>query len=233
MCSGDRYPYQAMKLMLKRLGVQAIKTSPQTLLPVDIYNNVKIPEFDPIHAQQALTRFFSALKRSQESSDGATLQQIMKTQFGFWLEKHPSLIPNAGNGVFLRGGHADPGVIVAMYPGTLYRPGEAIFFSSLHNRYILKCNDGVYVDGKSNGESWLLFNSFRGSYYADLILSFLFFLSCFCRSLRVHLPILEQPRQLPRDHTNSGHHLDDLSTKEPARDWADCQQWHQPIPTQW
>ncbi|KAG0031978.1 SET domain-containing protein 9 [Podila clonocystis] len=145
--------------MLKRLGVQTVKPSPQTALPVGISNGTKAPEFDPIHAQQVLTRFFGALKRSQESCDGATLQQIMKTRFGFWLEKQPSLIPNAGNGVFLRGGRADPGAIVAMYPGTLYRPGEAIFFNSLHNHYILKCNDGVYVDGKSNGLSGSIYRS--------------------------------------------------------------------------
>lgn len=144
--------------MLKRLGIQTAKTAPQTLLPIDIQNSACIPAFDPIHTQQALTSFFGALKRSRETN-GATMQQIMKAQFGFWLEKHPSLIPNAGDGVFLRGGRADPGAIVAMYPGTLYRPGEAIFFNSLHNRYILKCNDGIYVDGKANGESWPLLST--------------------------------------------------------------------------
>ncbi|KAG0337014.1 SET domain-containing protein 9 [Podila horticola] len=147
-----------MKLMLKRLGIQTAKTAPQTLLPIDIQNSARIPAFDPIHTQQALTSFFGALKRSRETS-GATMQQIMKAQFGFWLEKHPSLIPNAGDGVFLRGGRADPGAIVAMYPGTLYRPGEAIFFNSLHNRYILKCNDGIYVDGKANGLSGSIYRS--------------------------------------------------------------------------
>ncbi|KAF9315750.1 SET domain-containing protein 9 [Podila horticola] len=147
-----------MKLMLKRLGIQTAKTAPQTLLPIDIQNSARIPAFDPIHTQQALTSFFGALKRSRETN-GATMQQIMKAQFGFWLEKHPSLIPNAGDGVFLRGGRADPGAIVAMYPGTLYRPGEAIFFNSLHNRYILKCNDGIYVDGKANGLSGSIYRS--------------------------------------------------------------------------
>ncbi|KAG0215692.1 SET domain-containing protein 9, partial [Mortierella sp. GBA30] len=46
-----------------------------------------------------------------------------------------------------------------MYPGTLYSPGEAIFFNSIQNRYILKCNDGVFVDGKTKGLSGAIFRS--------------------------------------------------------------------------
>ncbi|KAF9112008.1 SET domain-containing protein 9 [Mortierella sp. AM989] len=89
----------------------------------------------------------------------------MHQQLGFYLEVAPSRIPNAGLGVFLRGnksGIVKPGSIVAMYPGTLYRPGEAIFFNSINNRYILKCNDGVYVDGKAKGLSGSIFRSING-----------------------------------------------------------------------
>lgn len=52
-----------------------------------------------------------------------------------------------------------PGTIVGMYPGLLYRPGEAILFNSIQNRYILKCNDGIFVDAKSRGLSGYLYRS--------------------------------------------------------------------------
>ncbi|KAG0288059.1 SET domain-containing protein 9, partial [Linnemannia gamsii] len=88
-------------------------------------------------------------------------------------------ILNSGLGVFLHRRHnpssttsyPDPsttsptipaGTIVALYPGTLYRPGEAIFFNSLQNRYILKCEDGIFVDGKPTGLSGSIFRSVNG-----------------------------------------------------------------------
>ncbi|KAF9079288.1 SET domain-containing protein 9, partial [Mortierella sp. AD031] len=78
----------------------------------------------------------------------------------------PSRIPNAGLGVFLRrrsnNNPLPAGTIVALYPGTLYRPGEAIFFTSLQNRYILKCEDGIFVDGKPTGLSGFIYRSANG-----------------------------------------------------------------------
>lgn len=35
-------------------------------------------------------------------------------------------------------------------------PSEPLLFASLRNRYILKCVDGVYVDGKNTGKYLLL-----------------------------------------------------------------------------
>ncbi|KAG0057235.1 SET domain-containing protein 9 [Gryganskiella cystojenkinii] len=52
-----------------------------------------------------------------------------------------------------------PGTIVGMYPGLLYRPGEAILFNSIQNRYILKCNDGIFVDAKAQGLSGYFYRS--------------------------------------------------------------------------
>ncbi|RUS20540.1 hypothetical protein BC937DRAFT_94989 [Endogone sp. FLAS-F59071] len=98
---------------------------------------------------------------------------------GFWLERRPSRISGAGMlmqqtychyyklpsyllcftlcirfpgyGVFLHG-KARAGDIVCMYPGTIYLPGEPILLVSLRNSYILRCYDGIFVDGKSGGE---------------------------------------------------------------------------------
>jgi hypothetical protein len=35
--------------------------------------------------------------------------------------------------------------------GTVYMPSEPMLFVSLRNRYILKCLDGVFIDGKTTG----------------------------------------------------------------------------------
>jgi hypothetical protein len=38
-------------------------------------------------------------------------------------------------------------------------PAEPIFFASIANQYILKCVDGIYVDGKPTGLSGQVYNS--------------------------------------------------------------------------
>ena len=55
-----------------------------------------------------------------------------------------------GNGVFLNG-QCQAGQIVCLYPGTVYLPFEPLFFASIANSYVLKCFDGLFVDGKSTG----------------------------------------------------------------------------------
>ncbi|OAD65730.1 hypothetical protein PHYBLDRAFT_184092 [Phycomyces blakesleeanus NRRL 1555(-)] len=94
---------------------------------------------------------------------------------GFSVHKQPSVIANAGKynlyrflmmrkvesiclGVFLKG-RCKTGDIVCLYPGTVYLPFEPLLFVSISNRYILKCYDGVFVDGKSTGLSGKVFNS--------------------------------------------------------------------------
>ncbi|KAL0074599.1 hypothetical protein J3Q64DRAFT_1777501 [Phycomyces blakesleeanus] len=77
---------------------------------------------------------------------------------GFSVHKQPSVIANAGLGVFLKG-RCKTGDIVCLYPGTVYLPFEPLLFVSISNRYILKCYDGVFVDGKSTGLSGKVFNS--------------------------------------------------------------------------
>ncbi|KAK3813391.1 MAG: hypothetical protein J3Q66DRAFT_348210 [Benniella sp.] len=161
------YPYQALKLMVQRVRLIAAKST----TPIGPHSPHYHEEpFDPVSARSQLVTLFSALKSSQialvptmdhSGSDESTIRRsILQHQLGFHLEIGPSRIQNAGLGVFLRGHRiARPGVIVAMYPGTLYRPGEAILFNSIRNWYILKCNDSVYVDGKAKGLSGWLFRS--------------------------------------------------------------------------
>ncbi|KAK3810425.1 MAG: hypothetical protein JOS17DRAFT_507361 [Linnemannia elongata] len=151
-------------------------SSSSTLLP--------LPPFDPVQARSHLVSYFSALKQaaaattassSNTQSVPATRTQLTQSNLGFYLSIRTSQIPNSGLGVFLHRHRPTstststktstaipPGTIVALYPGTLYRPGEAIFFNSLQNRYILKCEDGIFVDGKPTGLSGSIFRSVNG-----------------------------------------------------------------------
>jgi len=43
--------------------------------------------------------------------------------------------------------------------GVIYYPGEPILFQSILNQYIIRRNDGVYVDGKGSGLSGFMFRS--------------------------------------------------------------------------
>ena len=79
-------------------------------------------------------------------------------KLGFSLNIVQSSITDAGQGVFLKG-HAHRGTIVALYPGTVYEPGEPLFFASLRNAYVLRCFDGLFVDGKSSGLSRSIYRS--------------------------------------------------------------------------
>ncbi|KAF9146347.1 SET domain-containing protein 9 [Mortierella sp. GBA39] len=144
------------------------------------------PPFDPIQARSHLVSYFTVLKQAAAVAASPTTQsipatrtQLTQSHLGFYLSIRPSQIPNSGLGVFLHRHdrhHHYPtstststkpptiptGTIVALYPGTLYHPGEAIFFNSLQNRYILKCEDGIFVDGKPTGLSGSIFRSANG-----------------------------------------------------------------------
>lgn len=51
---------------------------------------------------------------------------------------------------------------MCLYPGTVYQPFEPLLFVSIANSYILKCFDGIFVDGKKtgNGSSGVMIISF-------------------------------------------------------------------------
>jgi len=80
--------------------------------------------------------------------------------FGFELEIKPSNI--AGRGVFLKRGRIKQHKLVALYPGTVYYPGEPVFFQSIRNHVMLECLDGVYIDGKHEGLSRSIYKSCEG-----------------------------------------------------------------------
>ena len=48
---------------------------------------------------------------------------------------------------------------ITLYPGTVYRPSDALFFQSIGNPYIFRCSDGIMVDGNNRGISRSLHKS--------------------------------------------------------------------------
>ena len=59
--------------------------------------------------------------------------------------------------MFVSKGSVEKGQMVALYPGTLYFPGEPMLIASFGNQYILRCSDGMLVDGKHTGVSKCIF----------------------------------------------------------------------------
>lgn len=49
-----------------------------------------------------------------------------------------------------------------MYPGTVYEPHQPIFFQSVMNPYILRCSDGVCIDGNHRRISGAIYRSLHG-----------------------------------------------------------------------
>ena len=80
-------------------------------------------------------------------------KETLLSEWGYSIGRHHSNIPGAGRGVFVTDGVVRSGQIVALYPGTLYHPGERLLIQSIRNPFILRCSDGVMVDGRDTGLS--------------------------------------------------------------------------------
>jgi len=89
-------------------------------------------------------------------------RHAVESSSGFTIAKWKSSIPGAGNGVYVESGVVRKGSIAALYPGTVYHPSEPLFFQSLGNSFILRCVDGIYVDGNDRGISARLYRSAAG-----------------------------------------------------------------------
>ena len=61
--------------------------------------------------------------------------------------------------MFVTEGRAPEGTLVAIYPGTVYLPFDPLLLVSIRNPYLLRCCDGMFIDGKSRGLSGLLYRS--------------------------------------------------------------------------
>ena len=85
---------------------------------------------------------------------------VLLRQWGFELSVRPSLLgEEAGLGVFVSRGSVPAGATAALYPGTVYEPGQPVLLQSVANQYILRCSDGIMVDGNNRGVSRMVFSS--------------------------------------------------------------------------
>lgn len=94
-----------------------------------------------------------ALGDSGEDQAAQWSREFLLSEWGYYIDRHHSNIPGAGKGVFVTDGVVRRGQVVALYPGTLYYPGERLLVQSLWNPFILRCSDGVMVDGRDTGLS--------------------------------------------------------------------------------
>ncbi|KAI9312085.1 hypothetical protein BX666DRAFT_1988668 [Dichotomocladium elegans] len=159
------YPLQSIKLLIKTLRAPVRVASRPSGNESKIGASISKNTLDDV--TQILKLLNSIHKTALQSSVSSTrapsknnhaLQQELKKAVGFSVHKRPSTIPDAGYGVFLEG-HCSPGQVVCFYPGSIYLPSEPLFFVSIANSYILKCFDGIFVDGKSRGLSGYVFRS--------------------------------------------------------------------------
>ncbi|NXD06969.1 SETD9 protein, partial [Nothocercus nigrocapillus] len=88
-------------------------------------------------------------------------EEVLFNTLGFSLARDRSSLLSAGTGVFVSKGFVPKGTVVSMYPGTVYRKYEPIFFQSLGNPFIFRCIDGVLIDGNDKGLSRAVYRSCR------------------------------------------------------------------------
>ncbi|XP_059085938.1 SET domain-containing protein 9-like [Tigriopus californicus] len=88
---------------------------------------------------------------------------VLLEQFGFKVGVQTSNISGMnGLGVFVTEGYIRQGQLVALYPGAIYEPFQPILFQSIRNQYILRCADGINIDGNNRGLSRMVYKSLYG-----------------------------------------------------------------------
>ncbi|NWI70826.1 SETD9 protein, partial [Todus mexicanus] len=96
---------------------------------------------------------------SHQSQDVFSPEEVLFNTLGFNISRDRSSLVSAGTGVFVTKGFVPKGTVVSMYPGTVYRKHEPIFFQSLGNPFIFRCIDGVLIDGNDKGLSRSVYRS--------------------------------------------------------------------------
>ncbi|KAI8327789.1 hypothetical protein BC941DRAFT_446308 [Chlamydoabsidia padenii] len=144
------YPYQ-----LFRLSIQSLRAPPtkRTIQPTVKWQQESLTEPDA----STIDSLIQTIHDTKSLAFDRQLGQL-HTSLGFTVQKRLSSILSAGTGVFLKG-KCKPGQVVCLYPGTVYMPHEPLLFVSLANQYILKCYDGIYIDGKTTGLSGYIYRS--------------------------------------------------------------------------
>ncbi|XP_021936423.1 SET domain-containing protein 9-like isoform X1 [Zootermopsis nevadensis] len=85
--------------------------------------------------------------------------KVAESVLGFCVRRATSKVPGAGVGVTVARGSVERGSLVALYPGTLYHPHEPILLPSIGNAFVLRCVDGIHVDGSDRRISKMIYKS--------------------------------------------------------------------------
>ncbi|NXI66679.1 SETD9 protein, partial [Anseranas semipalmata] len=96
---------------------------------------------------------------SHQSQHVLSPEEVLFNTLGFSITRDRSSLVSAGTGVFVNKGFVPEGRVISMYPGTVYRKHEPIFFQSLGNPFIFRCIDGVLIDGSDKGLSRSVYRS--------------------------------------------------------------------------
>lgn len=88
-----------------------------------------------------------SLDKTLRKSLHADTEAVMLNTLGYIIKRSKSRLKGGGTGVVLVQGSARRGDLVALYPGTLYRRFEPLFLPSIGNKFILRCMDGIHIDG--------------------------------------------------------------------------------------
>ncbi|PSN45257.1 SET domain-containing protein 9 [Blattella germanica] len=109
-----------------------------------------------------LPRLHSANTKFSSGEVALKNSEVIQSVLGFCIKRAPSTVPEAGIGVVVSAGNVERGSLVALYPGTLYRPHEPILFPSIGNSFVLRCIDGIHVDGNDKRMSKIIYKSCVG-----------------------------------------------------------------------
>ncbi|KAK3909899.1 SET domain-containing protein 9 [Frankliniella fusca] len=100
-----------------------------------------------------------SLHKEIKSAPTANGEAVMLNTLGYSVQRCKSYIQDAGTGVVVTAGSAQRGDFIAFYPGTLYRRFEPLFLPSIGNHFIIRCVDGIHVDGNDRFLSKTIFRS--------------------------------------------------------------------------
>ncbi|GJD06409.1 hypothetical protein Gasu2_08280 [Galdieria sulphuraria] len=97
--------------------------------------------------------------------DYEEMSRRIEKELGFIVYRATSTIPDAGQGLFIKG-QCTVGSVVALYPGIIYFPSEweklpGYPYVSKYNVHLVKRQDGVIIDGKPYDEQTISFQGER------------------------------------------------------------------------
>ncbi|XP_010176995.1 PREDICTED: SET domain-containing protein 9, partial [Mesitornis unicolor] len=125
-----------------------------------LFPEIRCKYLEILTVEQKQSKVNSSKSHHQNlSQDVFSPDEVLFNTLGFTVTRDKSSLVSAGTGVFVTRGFVPKGTVVSMYPGTVYRKHEPIFFQSLGNPFIFKCIDGILIDGNNKGLSRSVYRS--------------------------------------------------------------------------